>query len=91
MTTLNVELYDALIAIKVPEKKARAAAATIPASDQLATTKTSLHGLSHDMIEVKADVHWLRRVVMGTVIPLLIAIFVALIAILLSQWLGFGR
>ena len=38
MTTLNAELYDALIAIKVPEKKARAAAAaTIPVSEQLAT------------------------------------------------------
>ena len=37
MTTLNVELYDALIAIKVPEEKARAAAEAITESNHLAT------------------------------------------------------
>ena len=35
MTPLNAELYDALISIKVPEEKARAAAAAIPPSELL--------------------------------------------------------
>ena len=37
MTTLNAELYDALIAIKVPEKKARAAAEAIGSPEHTAT------------------------------------------------------
>ena len=80
MTTLNAELYDALIAIKVPEKKARAAAATIPASNQI-VTETSLHVLRQDMTELKADVRWLKIILLGIVVP-------GIIAILVSQWIG---
>ena len=37
MTTMNTEIYDALIDAKVSEKKARAAAQSVASSDQTAT------------------------------------------------------
>ena len=65
MTTLNTELYDALIAIKVPEKKARAAAQAIVDSNK-------------DIADMKADLRWLKWIVLGFLIPLNIAIFLKL-------------
>ena len=57
MTTLNAELYDALIAIKVPEEKARAAAATIPPSELL-VKKTDIP--PKEQIATKADIQALN-------------------------------
>ena len=75
MTRLNAELYDALIAIKVPEDKARAAAATIPASDQV-VTKTVLDGLKEAMAELSAEmrmIKWILGFLTAAITGLIIA------------------
>ena len=66
MTRLNAELYDALIAIKVPEKKARAAAAeAIGATEHLATKA--------DVAELKARIHmmiWIGGIAFALIIAM---------------------
>ena len=79
MTTLNVELYDALIAIKVPEQKARAAAQAIVASDQIVTKSAltgALTGLKEDMAQLKAEMRmlkWIGGILFAALIGLQIA------------------
>ena len=83
MTTLNAELYDALIAIKVPEKKARAAAATIPASEQI-VTHTTLSELKQDIGQLKTDMRTLKWIV-GALVGTHIALLVGLLVTFLTQ------
>ena len=68
MTTLNAELYDALIAIKVPEDKARAAAEAYMISNHLATKA--------EVAELKAEMRmmgWIGGILFAAVIALQIA------------------
>ena len=59
MTTLNAEIYDALIAIKVPEDKARAAAAAIPSQENF-VSKTEFNAQKTAFNNLKKDVQWIR-------------------------------
>ena len=52
MSMMNMELYDALISVNVPETKAREAAMSILGQDQVATKA--------DMAEIKGDIHVLK-------------------------------
>ena len=55
MSMMNMELYDALISVNVPETKARKAAMSILGQDQVATKA--------DIAEIKADIHVLKWMV----------------------------
>ena len=68
MTTLNAELYDALIAIKVPEQKARAAATASMANNHLAT-KAEVAELKAEMRMMK----WIGGILFAALIGLQIA------------------
>ena len=55
MSMMNMELYDALISVNVPETKARKAAMSILGQDQVATKA--------DIAEIKGDIHVLKWMV----------------------------
>ena len=55
MSMMNMELYDALVSVNVPETKARKAAMSILGQDQVATKA--------DIAEIKADIHVLKWMV----------------------------
>ena len=55
MSMMNMELYDALISVNVPELKARKAAMSILGHDQVATKA--------DIAEIKADTRVLKWMV----------------------------
>ena len=55
MSMMNMELYDALISVNVPEVKARKAAMSILGHDQVATKA--------DIAEIKADIRVLKWMV----------------------------
>ena len=55
MSMMNMELYDALMSVNVPETKAREAAMSILGQDQVATKA--------DIAEIKADIHVLKWIV----------------------------
>ena len=55
MSMMNMELYDALISVNVPEVKARKAAMSILGHDQVATKA--------DITEIKADIRVLKWMV----------------------------
>ena len=61
MTTLNAELYDALIAIKVPEKKARAAAEAIGSPEHVAT-KANISALD---AKITIQGAWIKIIIWG--------------------------
>ena len=75
MTILNAELYDALIAIKVPEQKARAAAKASMASDHLATKA--------DVAELKAQMRMMMWIC-GISFAVIFAMFGVLITLLVT-------
>ena len=85
MTTLNVELYDALIAIKVPEKKARAAAAATFTNGNL-VTKEDLTPMKIDLAGLKAQMRmmmWIGGISIAVIIAMLgylITLIITLIA-----------
>ncbi len=55
MSMMNMELYDALISVNVPEVKARKAAMSILGHDQVATKA--------DIAEIKVDIRVLKWMV----------------------------
>lgn len=55
MSMMNMELYDALVSVNVPEVKARKAAMSILGHDQVATKA--------DIAEIKADIRVLKWMV----------------------------
>lgn len=60
MSTLNVELYDALREANVSEGKARAAAASIPFTDQFATKK-DISDVRESISDVRESISELRE------------------------------
>ena len=52
MSMVNMELYDALLSVNVPEMKARKVAESILGHEQVATKA--------DIAEIKADIHVLK-------------------------------
>ena len=55
MSMVNMELYDALLSVNVPEMKARKVAESILGHEQVATKA--------DIAEIKADIHVLKWMV----------------------------
>ena len=68
MTSINIEMYDALIAAKVPKKKARAAAAGVLPHDQAATKA--------DLKALETRLTWRMFVIGGGFATLIVAILV---------------
>jgi hypothetical protein len=76
ITTLNQELYEALIAAGAPDEFAKRAAANVLSRDDLSQLATKL-----DIAEVKRDIEVLRAEIwkiVGTQTLLLIGVMVAL-------------
>jgi len=70
MSSMNAEMYDALIAAGAPEDKARAAA--IAVAEESLATKGDIHRLERDLLIIK----WMLALVIGaTVIPLIRELF----------------
>lgn len=61
MTTMNSEIYDALVAAKVPEDKARAAAESVAAYDNRFTK------FNEELINVRSDISVLRWMVAANI------------------------
>lgn len=66
MSTMNAEMYDALIAAGAPEEKARAAA--ISMAEESLATKADIHRIEKELTVIK----WmLALIIVTTVIPLI--------------------
>ena len=70
MGVMVSEVYDAFLAAGAPEDKARAAAESIPISDQLATKKDIIE-LKTDIASLKADSKIIKYIFAPAVILLL--------------------
>ena len=72
MSTMNAEMYDALIAAGAPEDKARAAAVSM-SEDSLAT-KGDIHRVEKELVRIEKEltvIKWmLALVIAATVLPL---------------------
>jgi hypothetical protein len=76
MSAINKELYDALVAAKVPDEIATAAARSL--AEELQQSQTGLSGVREELAEVKARlavVEKLQWIVVAGVIGLLIKSF----------------
>jgi hypothetical protein len=74
MTTLNIELLDALKKAGVDEETARAAAKSVLSVDQLITKadlKAELADLKVELAELKVDlIKWMTGLIIGAVVAM---------------------
>ena len=80
MTLINIELYEALLSAKVPKDKARAAAAGVMPSDQVAT-KADLKTLEKTL---EARLTWRMITISGGFSTLTIAVITLVVTLLIN-------
>ena len=75
MTSINIELYDALVAARVPEKKARAAAAGVMPNNQVATKA--------DLKSLETRLTWRMITICGGFATITIAVITLTVAVIM--------
>lgn len=73
MSIMVTEIYDALIEAGASEQKARAAAQSVPFTEQLAT-KQDIAVLKTDIAELRAEMHKTALVTTGVTVGLVVTL-----------------